>query len=104
MVGRVAGAGLALEFHLAEAHGDAEGDVARAVAGGIAAGDVGVGVGRGTRVGVEDILDVEIERQVTVEQVGTDAEVGGEEGVVAAEEGDLTSGIVDIAEHLQHVP
>ena len=55
-------AGLALEFHLAEAHGDAEGDVARAVAGGIAAGDVGVGVGRGTRIGVEDILDVEVER------------------------------------------
>ena len=41
---------------------------------------------------------------MTVEQVGADAEVGGEEGVVAAEEGDLTSGIVDVAEHLQHVP
>ena len=34
LVGRVAGAGLALEFHLAEAHGDAEGNVARVVAGG----------------------------------------------------------------------
>ncbi len=91
---------LALEFHLAEAEGDAEGEVARVVAGGIAAGEVGVGVGRGTRVGVEDILDVEVERQVAVHQVGTDAEVGGEEGVVAAEEGDLPGGVVDVAEHL----
>lgn len=29
-----AGAGLALEFHFAEAHGNAEGDVARTIAGG----------------------------------------------------------------------
>ena len=41
---------------------------------------------------------------MTVEQVGTDAEVGGEEGAVAAEEGDLPGGVVDIAKHLQHVP
>ena len=41
---------------------------------------------------------------MTVEKVGADAEVGGEEGVVAAEEGDLPGGVVDIAKHLQHVP
>ena len=100
----VAHAGLAFKLHFAQAEGETEGDVARAVAGGGAAGDVRIGVGRGTRVSVEDILHIEVERQMPVEQVGTDAEVGGEEGVVAAEEGDLTSGIVDVAEHLQNIP
>ena len=68
-------AAFAFEVHFADAPGEAEADEAAVVAPVVVLGVVGVG-GDGVRVGgLEEVVDFEVEREVAVAEVGTEAKI-----------------------------
>ena len=79
-------AAFAFEVHFADAPSEAEADEAGVVTPAVVLGVVGVG-GDGVRVGgMEKVVDLEVEREVVVEEVGAEAEIDVEVWLPATEE------------------
>ena len=64
-----------MEFHLAEAEGDREADETAVGVGGAVAEEVGVGVPGLGAVPVEEVGDVEHQRETFLQEVGTEAHI-----------------------------
>ena len=97
-------AAFAFEVHLADAPGEAEADEAAVVAPAVVFGVVGVG-GDGVRVGgLEEVVDLEVEREVAVEEVGTEAEVDVEVRFAATEELNSRTDKLAVDKHVHLAP
>ena len=94
-----------LRLHLGatESPGEAETDILAgegALAGG---GVVGVNALAASADGAEEVVDVEEEREATVEEVGAETAVNGEVGVDLGQQGLCAAAIDGVGEHLQAV-
>ena len=97
-------AAFAFEVHFADAPGEAEADEAAVVAPAIVFGVVGVG-GDGVRVGrLEKVVDLEVEREMAVEEVGTEAEVDVEVRFAATEELNSRTDKLAVDKHVHLAP
>ena len=97
-------AAFVFEVHLADAPGEAEADEARVVAPAVVFGVVGVG-GDGVRVGgLEKVVDLEVEREVVVEEVGAEAEIDVEVWLPATEELYLPPDELTVDKHIYLAP
>ena len=97
-------AAFAFEVHLAYAPGEAEADETAVVAPAVVFGVVGVG-GDGVRVGgLEKVVDLEVEREVAVEEVGTEAEVDVEVRFAATEELNSRTDKLAVDKHVHLAP
>ena len=97
-------AAFAFEVHLADAPGEAEADEAAVVAPSVVFGVVGVG-GDGVRVGrLEEVVDLEVEREVAVEEVGAEAEVDVEIRFITTQQFYLLTEELAVNEHIHFAP
>ena len=97
-------ASLAFKVHFADAPGEAEADEATVVAPAVVFGVVGVG-GDGVRVGgLEKVVDLEVEREVVVEEVGAESEIDVEVWLPATEELYLPPDELTVDKHVYLAP
>ena len=97
-------AAFAFEVHFADAPDEAEADEAAVVAPAVVFGVVGVG-GNGVRVGgLEKVVDLEVEREVAVEEVGAEAEIDVEVWLPATEELYLPPDELTVDKHVYLAP
>ena len=97
-------AAFAFEVEFADAPSDTEADETGVVAPAVVFGVVGVG-GDGVRVvGLEEVVDLEVEREVAVEEVGAESEVDIEEWLAATEELYLPPDELTVDKHVYLAP